>query len=502
MKKRVMILVMSGIIATGMSIVPVQAKGEDTYEVVMQWPAVGDTPSGLEAVEEKANEILKDKGITLTLEPVNAFNLATETSLAVSSGEKLDLSVSLYSGVGSLVNNGSILELDDLLEEYGQDILSTCNETQMTGGMYNGQIYGIPVAYINGNDQAFICRTDVLKDCGIEIENDKYYTFDELEEIFAKVKEVKGDSFYMVAGGLDANTNFPFMAEYCIDTCGQSAASGAVMLDHEEETPSITNVFASDEYEEYANRMYEWNQKGYFSPDASTDTESATTLIGGGNYLGTFANYCGESTLVELSGNTGYDCTAIRVHEAVSRSNEFSSILWSIPSTCDNPEKTMEFLDYLYSSEELTNLLRYGIEGVSYEVVESDENGTVIQFPEGMNASSVPYYQQFGIYGNRLKWYAMSPNKTTLNKELQEFRDSVTKKSSVLGYTFNIDNVSNQYSAVDSVISQYAMIINSGSIDPKKELPEFLSALKTAGIDEVIAENQKQLEQWIKDQNA
>ncbi|MDO5425750.1 MAG: ABC transporter substrate-binding protein [Eubacteriales bacterium] len=501
MKKKIAVMAIAGVLAAGTLTLPVLAKGDDTYEVIMQWPAVGDAPAGLADVEAKANEMLEEIGVTLVLEPVNAFNLGTETSLAVSSGQKLDLSVSLFTGIGSLVNNGSIIELDELLAEYGQDILEICSEAQMTGGLYDGETYAVPLAYIDGNDVGLVCRKDVLDEAGIEVDPDKYYTFDELEEIFAQVKAVKGDNFYMIAGGL-GSTGFPFGAQYCTDVCGQSAASGVIMIsDENPDSTTIVNMYATDEYKEYADRMYAWNQAGYFSPDASTDNESSTVLIAGGNYLGTFQNYTGTDTLVDYKTNTGYEGVCLKTLPAVSRSNEYTSVLWSIPSTCDNPEKTMEFLNYLYKNSDLANLLRYGLEGVTYEIVESDENGTVVQFVDGVDSMTAPYYQQFGIYGNRLEWYVMYPNTTTANKELKEFSDQITRRSPVLGYTFNVDSVSAKYSAVDAVIQQYGQIINSGSIDPEKELPEFLAALETAGINEVIAENQSQLDAWLAEQN-
>ena len=358
-------------------------------------------------------------------------------------------------------------------------------------------MYGVPLAYINANDQAFVARKDILDKYGIEIDSDKIYSFDELEDIFATVKEGEGDGFYMVAGGMDSD--YPFGAEYATDACGQSPASGVIMIDSDDQG-TIVNQYATDEYKEYADQMYAWNQAGYFSPDASTNQDSSTTLINGGNYLGTFLNYSGSNTLTDYQNDTGYEGVAIRTMEAVARSNEYSSVLWSIPSTCDNPEKTMEFLNYLYKSSDLTNLLRYGIEGQSYEVVESNDDGTLIKFPEGKDATTVPYWQMFGVYGDRLSWYIQEPNKITMNKELKEFSDSITKKSPILGYVFDINNVSAKYSAVDSVIQQYVSIISSGSIDPEQELPEFLSALETAGIDDVIAENQKQLDEWKKNQ--
>ena len=40
------------------------------------------------------------------------------------------------------------------------------------------------------------------------------------------------------------------------------------------------------------------------------------------------------------------------------------------------------------------------------------------------------------------------------------------------------------------------MSLSLGVVDPNNIVPEFQSALKAAGIDKVIAENQKQFDAW------
>lgn len=52
---------------------------------------------------------------------------------------------------------------------------------------------------------------------------------------------------------------------------------------------TISNVYETQDYEDYANRMYDWAQKGYISKDAATITEDRDILVAGGNYLGYFA---------------------------------------------------------------------------------------------------------------------------------------------------------------------------------------------------------------------
>ena len=47
------------------------------------------------------------------------------------------------------------------------------------------------------------------------------------------------------------------------------------------------------------------------------------------------------------------------------------------------------------------------------------------------------------------------------------------------------------------MIQPYIGMINTGVVDPAEELPLFINDVKAAGIDEVIAENQAQLDEWL-----
>ena len=84
----------------------------------------------------------------------------------------------------------------------------------------------------------------------------------------------------------------------------------------------------------------------------------------------------------------------------------------------------------------------------------------------------------------------------------EEFNNSISddRKSVALGYVFNATEVAAQQTAVSAVIQQYIGIVNCGAQDPATVMPEFLKALEDAGIDEIIAANQAQLDAWLAEQ--
>lgn len=82
---------------------------------------------------------------------------------------------------------------------------------------------------------------------------------------------------------------------------------------------------------------------------------------------------------------------------------------------------------------------------------------------------------------------------------MKEFNDSA-KESKALGFYFDNSQYESQTAALANVVKQYAGSLNSGSADPETYIPEFLSALEDAGIDEVIAAKQEQFDKWLSEQ--
>ncbi|MFQ9394622.1 MAG: extracellular solute-binding protein [Lachnospiraceae bacterium] len=101
----------------------------------------------------------------------------------VSSGEKLDLAISIFEGgVANYANKGMLLELGDLVDQYGQDIVEA-EGVAMKGGYFDGAFYGIPTEEKMGRVKAFECRKDLLDKYGIEYDENKIYTLEDLSEI-------------------------------------------------------------------------------------------------------------------------------------------------------------------------------------------------------------------------------------------------------------------------------------------------------------------------------
>ena len=479
-----------------------QAETEgEPYNIVMQVVTIGENPSGLEDVEKAINDIVKEElGVTVTLYPVSVSDLQTQTNLMLTSGEKLDLIFNFGTGVADYVNKGMIIELDELYEKYGGDIRKS-QGIAVAGGYYGGKLYGIPSVELSGKNSGFLARTDILEELGFQLEEGKIYTLKELTDLFAKYKEKYGDGYYCLAG-LNATSDL-FANFYQIDLLGGTTSNGVLMGAGLDGNTKVENLFATEKYAAYAKQTYEWAQAGYISPDAATNTDSPQMQVLGGHYFGTVGNCAGDGPTV-FGSASGADITAIPLVESYATTTDFSQLTWSIPSTCENPEKTFQFLNLLYQERDLDKdidtLLTLGMENVSYKFLERGEGSRgIITYADGVDASTTPYNMTLGIYGDKLSQPKWSPLTLDYYDEVKAFNDGITEErtSCTLGYIFDASSVASQKAAVDSVVSQYTGLVASGSLHPDKLLPEFLEALEAAGINDVIAENQAQLDAWL-----
>lgn len=449
---------------------------KDTYTLYMQFPVNGTAPEGIKEVQKAISSITEEElGVNVELLPVATSDLESSAISTVSYGKQLDLCLSLGTSVSNLVKTDSILKLDELLEEYGPDIIETCQD-QLYVGKYGEDLYGIPISYVRGWNGAFIARKSILDKYQIEIE-DRFYTIEELENIFEIIKNGEGEDFYILAGGFE-KSNLPFDYIQRVDDFGGGIG---ILFDDEMQTDGeVENYYASEEYARYAQRMYEWSKKGYFSSDAYVSTTIGSIQMASGKYLGVFAGDTGQ-TAIEYSAAIGEECVAIEIMPAMVASGGNNKSLWSIAKTCKEPEKTMEFLNLLYKDERIVNLLMYGIEDKSYKVLEKDSHGTLISKIE-----NAPYWCDFGVFGDRLKYYVLYPGTTRTNEELREFSESIQNVSPAVGFIPDFSKCMTEYSSVMNVIFKYRPLINTGAVDPKQELPLFLQELKDAGAEELL----------------
>lgn len=457
-----------------------EAQSEPTeVEKIKIYVPTGGKADDMEKVMAAVNDITREKiGVEVEFKAYEFGQWFQQYSLFLSGTEDVDI-LANYGGYLNAVSQGAAYDLTELVQEYGQDILATEGDF-LKSGQVDGVQYAIPIYASYAWTMGIIYRQDVVEELGLTEQVAQVKTLEDWGAVLAAVKEAKPEMTPFVRNSGNTASNFQYGTW---DDLGNFYG----VLMNGGETSEVTNLFETDEYAKLCSVFHDWYEAGYSNKDIQTQTDSFTVLT---------QNDAAFSTIGQTDFNTsfyqsttcGKDMGVIMLAEPVART--YNNVTYTVMSNTKHPQACMKFLNLWFSDKELGTLISYGIEGEHYQL---DENsmGTYL---DGQDASSCTYHLGSTISNiSRISWTTENPDYA---EELLE-ENTNAKKSMALGFAFDTTNVTNEITQLDNVCSKYQVGLECGALDPKTYLPEFIAALKDAGLDTVIAEKQKQLDAFL-----
>ena len=450
---------------------------EEPYTLTISWPVYGDTPEDLPLIQEKASEItLKELNMKVEFKPVSVTSMPNTYSLAVSSGEKFDL-MSVCPTVNHVqyAHDNMIIPLDDLIAQYGSDITAGLGDAMMSGQV-SGKQYVIPTTDNLTQGTGLLLLDSIVKKYNIDVT--KIKTLDDLDPIFEMVK----------AGEPEMTMFYPFgISAYLCDFNGIPIG----LLNNGIDNTTFTSVYESDKYKQVLKKMREWYQKGYISKDFATTQSSTQQLMDAGKL------FCGLGSTSDLQlslGNT-VPKDEVTIIDPVKKGSGGGAYAWAIPITAKSPEKSIQFMNLVFQNKELANLLQYGIEGVHYT---KNSDGTI---DTTMNTT---FKAQPGIWGAPDMYYIKQNDLVGVGGTLEKYNaakeewNKKVKTSKAYGFVPDTENVKNEIATMTAVQDQYLKLLEGGALDPDKYLQTMLDKSYEAGMQKVIDDQQKQLDEWLK----
>ncbi|MCM8710044.1 ABC transporter substrate-binding protein [Clostridium sp. SYSU_GA19001] len=458
---------------------------EATYEATMAYIQFGNTPADLQLVQDEVNKITVPKiNVKVKLMPISMTQYTQQLNLMLSGSEKLDL-VSVFNDFYSgLIAKGQLLPLDDLLNKYGSGIKSVISADYLKATTFNGKIYGVTSSYDISKPIGIVLKKDLVDKYNIDMT--KVKTMQDLETVLQTIHEKEPNTPLLskpLAGTYGA---LGFYTDY-VDPL-TDGNTGVLMS---KDNLKVVNYYETEEYANLVKLMRKWYQAGYIKKDIATSKDEGWADMKAGKASGMLStvNVYGEYT---DSISHGVQVVEQAISPAYLTTTSISGHMWSIARNSEKPEKAMQLLDLLYTNAELNNLLIYGIEGKHY-VKTSEAN--VIDYPQGVTATTVGYSGLNWQFQNMSIAYIQKGTPADYWTKVKEANAKMIK-SPALGFAFDPAPVKTEVAAVTNVINQYKVPLESGTVDPEKVLPEFISKLKAAGMDKIIAEKQKQLDTW------
>lgn len=491
---------------------------EKTIQIWLHGPGKQkDSDKVWEAFNEKLQEYVPNTTVEFTVIPQAEYYDNFTRMLA--SGEAVDLAwVGWYTKTQDNINDGNLMPMDELLEEYGQGILETLGEDVME--LHRNDADGKTYFVINwqglvGSKYIFYMPTELVKLAGEGWLEDtqaavtKWWSedptadnfnavFDQFDKYLAACKDAG-----KLYSGIRPNYEFTAWNGRSGATRNISGQSSVGVAKTNDNKFVVVDTVQTESRRVFAQRMSEFYEKGYIRSDIASVDLSTLKFVSNGEY--------NENTVVMYSGNAatdsaqdtlekkaGVELSIIEREEVATLTNGNSSAM-SIPYCADEPERAMMVLNALYTEPELYQLLIYGIEGEHYTV---NNDGTITTSYGAEGTSDADYGLIRWTIGTCMNSLVTQADKPGYYQELADAQAEAYVNPFVK-FSFDRSNVADIVAALDAVDAVYGKLVDlcGAGADMEKALDEWIKERKAAGVDKLIEEYQRQLDEFIKENN-
>lgn len=452
------------------------SKTQRYTKLVMAFPSQAAGTKDQQMVEDAINEIVRKK---LNFE-VDLCTFSKDYEQNVNSliigNEQLDIAFMYRSMYVNYVTNKQLYELDSLLEHYGQGIINVIGKEVLDTCRVNGKLYGLTNNrdYAVGWD-AYILRKDILDK--YKIDPSKIKTITNLENVFEIIREKEPNMTV-----LSSQTNC------MLSNCYFSQYDFGVHMENGQ-SEIVSNLFETEEYKDALKRIRRWRLAGYLDKNVLEQDKTVQERMEEGT-LFSFIYRAKPGVEQQETTACGTEVVCVQLGENIVANNAPSSMPWVITKNSISAKKSMLLLNLLYTDPELMNLLSYGIEGIHY-VRTSDGH---ITFPKGKKTNV--FMENSWEMPNQFITYIWEGNPLTLWEDIQKFNEEAIQGCD-FGFNFDSSKVATEYVALNKIYEKYRYILENGLVNPEVGLKKMNQELKNNSIDKVIAEEQRQFNDWI-----
>ena len=463
---------------------------------------VGDTPETYDDILAKVNEITeREINASLNVKWLSWSEHDTKYSLLFSGKEDFDLifTAPAWCHYEQTVALGGFLELtDDMISTYMPDVWEQLPEAAWNQARIDGKIYMMPANFVEVNPVTIAVRTDWMEQYGF----DDIGSWDECMA-FMKACGENGKNAFAVKEDNPWGLYIASITEGC-NPNGYSGLSGTpngnsfiYYNGYDPENTQLTSLFDMEEFRNFCYQMKELADAGAIPDDVlSTNFEERQTYIANGKAAfclwntGTARTYANEI-------NAAHPECKMQIFE-FAEDNTYSASKYTnngmgINVNTKNPERAMMMLNLLSTNQEIMDLTSLGIEGVNWEL-NDDGTYSVLQ---PYNASNF-----WGWRNEDMLRTLYDPAESDVDIKYEEmnerFYENIKPEHLLDYFGFDTTAVSTQVAAVEAADDTYWYPLLCGQVDDvDAALEQFKTAMYTAGLQDIIDEAQRQVDEYM-----
>jgi len=447
---------------------------------------VSDRPAKQDEIDANFNALIKEKlNCTLKTNWIGWAEYANKYPLLFSSGEKFDMAeTGTWLNFSSLAQKGAFMALDELWPTYAPINFSKQSEVAKQQATVDGHYYTVPTLLSTYNARGILYRTDILE--GTDWDG-KLETMSDYEVYLSYVKEYapeyESTDIYQSGSMLDDL----FMYERKMHPI-KGSTNDFLWIDPFEESPQLFTYYEYEHTPEFLEMMTRWNENGYFTKSALSDTDSQKFQNGKAASLAQNIDAYENQYILNPDRGIGFANMVTDISKKA-----FTQDAMVVSNTSQNPERALALYDLLTSDEETFRTYYYGIEGTSYEVI---DNQVKVLDTDNYALSSFWAIRTDDLY---LSAYGSPADLIGIKEGFNQYIAEVNGEGSqkYRGFVFSTESIETEYAACQNVHQQYWWPLELGYTDAVSGLAEYQSKMDAAGVEKVRAEIQRQLDEYI-----
>ncbi|MDR0668443.1 MAG: ABC transporter substrate-binding protein [Treponema sp.] len=395
----------------------------------------------------------------------------------INSAEPFDIAWSESGMYARYVPVGVYADITDLLPSAAPALWNFIPQSLWDGMRMGGRIYAVP-AYKDSSGTLFLFWDKKYVDKYNLNTGKRPYTLEDFDKDLRTVKAGEGPAFYPL---MRARTSSYLWRddEWTYDGLSAGVAWMAVRMND----PARRVISTLEQPETLAKYkiLRAWYKDGIINPDAPQLTE----VPRGRTVADDWAWPSKAETLAVMEGIEAY--VPVELGNSFLNTSSIRGSLIAVGANSRYKNEALKFIELINTDHKFRDMLAYGIEGKHFRYVSPN-------VVERLTDTYMPYEWTQGTFFTLSTTVDQPP--TTWDEVRAQNERAVP--SVVNGFSMDVSGVRNEIANIKTVSERYSSELVYGDVEPEVLIPRIMAELRAVGFDKVVAEAQRQIDEYYK----
>jgi putative aldouronate transport system substrate-binding protein len=393
----------------------------------------------------------------------------------INTGEYWDILFSDANNYPTFASLGAYADITELVKTVSPELYRITPENLWEGASIDGKVYGVPTLKDSSTTMYAYWDAAVVDKYKLNIED---YSWQGMDANFRKIKAGEGARNYpYITGKSDVSQVWQHYDSI-------TSLLEPIGVRQDDKSHRVVCTLEQSDVIEGLRYMHQWYEDGIINPDANMQDTTPT-------YRPYFIAQAWPAVAASYATTAGIDkYLPVRIYGPVYSTNSVQGSINCISVNSKYKEESLKLLQLVNTDPVFRDMMAYGIEGEFFHYV---------TMPDGRKA----------VHRDRTDWplvnyqegnfFIETPEDTVPAGYWDEVRaqNDAAVPSPLLGWTLDITPVENEIINCKNTWAKYSTDIKLGASDPDVMLPQVIAELKSNGMDKIIAETQKQIDEFF-----